>query len=299
MGSEARREAPAFPLRSLERWLGRGSVLRRVMRRRVNAVATVVMLVVLLAAILAPLIATRDPIKTQPYRNHRGLSTQSWLGTDYLGRDMYSRLVYGARVSVQVGLGAVGLALAIGVPLGLLAAFRGGIVDEVIMRAMDAVFSVPALLLAVSISAALGASLGSVMIALAVSGVPRDARLMRGAALSVKENDYVLASRAMGVSGARIALVHILPNAIQPLIVQAAISIGFAIFGEASLSFLGVGVRPPLPSWGSMLREGYPYMEINLVESFAPGMAIFLTVLAVNLVGDGLREALDPRLRGT
>ena len=194
---------------------------------------------------------------------------------------------------------AVGLALVIGIPLGLLAGFRGGILDEVIMRFMDAIFMIPTLALALAIAAALGPSLTNVVIAIGVTNIPRYARIVRGQVLSVREHDYVLAARSIGSPGMRVALLTVLPNSIQPVIVQATLSTGFAILAEAGLSFLGVGIQPPTASWGAMLQGGYRYLERNLIESMVPGLAIFMTVLSVNLLGDGLREALDPRLRGT
>ncbi|MBI4198884.1 MAG: ABC transporter permease [Chloroflexi bacterium] len=298
MRTAARAQPLAFPRRLALEWFGRGSLLRRVTARKVNIVALAVVLTVIATAILAPLIAVHDPIKTRPFEIHQGPSAKYWLGTDDIGRDTFSRLVYGARISVQVGFIAVGIAMGLGTPLGLLAGFQGGFTDEVIMRVMDGIFVLPTLILALAIAAIMGASLESVMVAIGFTNMPRYARLMRGEVLAVREYDYVLAARGIGAPSLRIALVHILPNSMAPIIVQGALSVGFAIFTEATLSFLGVGIKPPTPSWGSMLQGGYRYMDINLIESFAPGMAIFLTVLAVNLLGDGLREALDPRLRG-
>lgn len=274
-------------------------ILGRIVQRRVNGIALVALVVVLITAAFAPAIATHDPLRTAPREAHEGPSLRHWMGTDEIGRDIFSRLVYGARVSVLVGFVAVAIAVVLGSPLGLFAAFRGGMLDEVVMRVMDALYAVPGLLLAIGLATALGPSLGTVMVAIGIANVPRYARLMRGTVLSVKENEYVLASRALGASGVHIGLRHLLPNSVHPIIVQAALSVGFAIFNESALGFLGVGVQPPDPSWGSMLREGYQFMEVNLVEAVAPGAAVFITVLSVNLVGDGVREALDPRMRGT
>ena len=286
------------PHRRLEHWLGRGSILRRVIRRRVNAVALAWLLLVIFVAIFAPLVTLHDPIKPDFLGTHNGISKEHWLGQDQLGRDILSRVIYGARASIQVGFIAVGIGMALGIPLGLLAGFRGGTTDEVIMRLMDAIIVLPGIMLAMAISAALGPSLTNVMIAIGVTGTPRDARLLRGQVLQVREQDYVTAAYSVGVPGFWIAVRHIFPNSIQPLIVAGTLAVGFAILTEAGLSFLGVGIQPPTPSWGSMLRDGYAYLELNIIESAAPGLAIFFTVLAVNLLGDGLREALDPRLRG-
>ena len=299
MSSEVQTSDVVLSRGRVDRWLGKGSVLRRMTRRRVNAVSLVVLVIIIGAAITAPIIQRHDPITTRPFEIHGGPSTDHFLGTDHLGRDIFSRLVHGARISIQVGFIAVGIAISVGMPLGLLAGFRGGVVDEVIMRVMDGIIVLPTLILALAIAAALGPSLQTVMIAIGFTNIPRYGRLVRGGVLAVREYDYVLASRATGAPGLRIATRHILPNILAPVIVQSTLSTGFAIFQEASLSFLGVGIQPPTSSWGSMLQSGYQYIESNLVESFAPGTAIFATVLAVNLLGDGLREALDPRMRGT
>ena len=283
----------------LQQWLGPHSLLRRITRRRIHAASLVIILLVLLAAVVAPWAAPRDPFSTNLLNTHDTVSGQHWLGTDEIGRDTFSRLLYGARVSVQVGVLAVGISHGVGILLGLLSGFRGGILDEVIMRFMDALFIIPGLLLALAIASALGPNLTNVMIAIGVAGVAAPSRLVRGQVLSARELDYVLAAQSVGISDTRIALRHILPNVVAPLIVSATLAVGRAILTEASLSFLGVGIQPPAASWGAMLQSGYPFLEINPVESFAPGMAIFMVVLTINLLGDALREAWDPRLRGT
>ena len=282
----------------LERWLGPSSVFGRMTRRRIHAAGLAVLVAMVVVAVAAPTFAPRDPNKTAFRERHQGPSVEHWLGTDEIGRDIASRLMFGARVAFEVGLIAVSISHGIGISLGLLAGFRGGIVDEIIMRFMDALFVIPPLILALAIASMLGPSLTNVMIAIGVTGLGGPARLVRGQVLAVREFDHVLAARSIGASGSRIALRHILPNTLSPLIVSATLAVGFAVLTEASLSFLGVGIQPPTASWGAMLQTGYRYLEQNLVESFAPGMAIFTVVLAVNLLGDGLREALDPRLRG-
>jgi peptide/nickel transport system permease protein len=226
---------------------------------------------------------------------------QHWMGVDDLGRDIMARIIHGSRVSLEVGIVAVGVGAGAGVILGLIAGWFSGIWDEIIMRAMDAVWSFPALVLALAITAALGPSIGNAMIAIGVTLMPYFARLTRGSALSIRERDFVMAGRVIGASDLRMIFLYILPNALAPVIVQASLNIAGAILTEASLSFLGLGVRPPTPSWGGMLRVGYQYMEVAPWLALFPGFAIFVVVLGFNFFGDGLRMALDPRLwqRGT
>ena len=220
-----------------------------------------------------------------------------WLGTDEVGRDVLSRVIWGARASLSAGLVSVGIALGIGVPLGLLAGYAGGWVDAVLSRIVDAMLAVPFLILAIALAAFLGPSLRNAMIAIGISATPVFIRLTRGQTISVKVEDYVEAARAIGNPPWRIALFHILPNILPALLVQATLSIAAAIIAEAALSFLGLGQQPPSPSWGSMLNSAQRFLTNAPWMALWPGFAIFLVVLSFNLIGDGLRDALDPKSR--
>ena len=272
-------------------------ILKRLLRARLTPVAIGILGLFVLAALFADTIDRYDPITFQSYQTaNQGPSFAHWLGTDYLGRDMWSRLVHGSRISLTVGLISVGVGLIFGVTIGVVAGFTGGRVDAVLMRITDAIWTFPSLMLALAITSALGRGVFNSMIAIGIVGIPYFARLARGSTLSTRELDHVLAARALGASTPRILGRHILPNIAAPLIVQASLGLGTAIITEASLSFLGVGVQPPTPSWGLELRTGYQYLELNPAVAIFPGLAIFLTVLAFNFLGDGLRTALDPRL---
>jgi peptide/nickel transport system permease protein len=248
-------------------------------------------------AVGAPVIAPYDPLDQDYEAILAAPSPAHLLGTDNLGRDVFTRLVYGAQVSLQVGIIAVGIATAAGVALGLLAGYFGGLVDDVIMRVVDALLAFPALLLILAISAALGPSLLNTTVAIGVVSVPAYARLVRSQVLTVRELDYVAAARTLGAGHGRIMLTHVLPNAIVPTIVLASLSTSGAILTEATLSFLGVGVPPPAPSWGSMMQTGFQYLALGPWMSMSAGGVIFLAVLGFNLLGDGLRTVLDPRIR--
>lgn len=248
-------------------------------------------------ALFAPWIAPYDPIEIRILEALSAPSPAHLLGTDELGRDILSRIIYGARVSLSVGFIAVGVAATIGGTLGLIAGFVGGRTDSVIMRLMDVILAFPAILLALAISAALGASVFNVMLAIGFVYIPRFARLVRGQMLSLRESDYATAAKALGQVPVLIMVRHLLPNALSVIIVQASIAMGWAILSEAALSFLGVGVSPPMPTWGSMLSMGRGYMEVAPWLTMFPGIAIFLTVLGFNLMGDGVRDVLDPTMR--
>ena len=254
----------------------------------------IVVLFVLLA-LLAPLIAPYDPLEASWSAVRKAPSAQYLFGTDEIGRDVLSRVIWGARASLLAGLVSVCIAIALGVPIGLLAGYVGGWTDGLISRFTDAMLAVPFLILAIALAAFLGPSLTNAMIAIGVSATPIFIRLTRGQVLSVKVEDYVEAARALGNPHWRIALRHILPNILPPLIVQATLAIAAAIIAEASLSFLGLGQQPPAPSWGSMLNTAKNYVDNAPWMAIWPGMSIFLLVLSFNLLGDGLRDALDPR----
>lgn len=276
---------------------GVASFMRRLLRVRFARSSMIFILLVLIAAIFAPWLAPYDPSVQDPFHGLASFSGQHWLGTDELGRDVLSRLIYGSRVSLQIGVGAVAFGLLIGVPIGVVSGYSRGIVDDILMRLMDAIVAFPSLVLALALVAAAGPSKSSLIIAIGVGNVPWLARVARSQVLSVGQQDYVLAARSVGASPLRIMAAHVASNALQPVIVQASLNVGYAILAEAALSFLGVGVPPPTPSWGSMLQFAFNHISTDPWLSVIPGAAIFLLVLAFNLLGDALRDALDPRMR--
>ena len=269
--------------------------LLRLMRRRGAMLGLAIVMIFVLIALFAPLIAPQDPLQTSWSAVRKAPSAQYLFGTDEIGRDVLSRVIWGARASLLAGLVSVSIAMALGVPIGLLAGYMGGWVDGTISRFTDAMLAVPFLILAIALAAFLGPSLTNAMIAIGVSATPIFIRLTRGQVLSVKVEDFVEAARAVGNPHWRIALRHILPNILPPLIVQATLAIASAIIAEASLSFLGLGQQPPAPSWGSMLNTAKNYVDNAPWMAVWPGVSIFLLVLSFNLLGDGLRDALDPR----
>ncbi|MGE6321299.1 ABC transporter permease [Pseudomonas oryzihabitans] len=248
-----------------------------------------------LAALLAPWLAPFDPLKTSFLAVRKAPSALNWLGTDELGRDLLSRLLWGARSSLLAGVVSVAIALLVGVPLGLVAGYFGGWLDAVVSRLVEALLSCPFLVLAIALGAFLGPSLGNAMIAIGLSAMPVFARLTRGQVLAIRHEDYLEGARAIGLPDRWILWRYVLPNILSPLVVQATLTIAAAILAEASLSFLGLGQQPPMPSWGSMLNTAKNFMEQAPWMSIAPGVCIYLTVLGFNLLGDGLRDALDPR----
>jgi peptide/nickel transport system permease protein len=269
--------------------------LRRLLRRRgaLFGLATVAFFVLL--ALLAPWLAPYDPLATSWSAVRKAPSAAHLFGTDEIGRDVLSRVVWGTRASLMAGVVSVSISLSLGVPIGMLAGYAGGWVDNVISRVTDAMLACPFLILAIALAAFLGPSLTNAMVAIGISATPIFIRLTRGQVLAVKVEDYVEAARALGNPHLRIALRHILPNVIAPLIVQATLAIAAAVIAEASLSFLGLGQQPPAPSWGSMLNIAKNYVDQAPWMAIWPGVSIFLLVLSFNLLGDGLRDALDPR----
>jgi peptide/nickel transport system permease protein len=280
----------------------RTSVSRRFLRvffsRKIVIVGSVIIAAMIIMAIFAPFLAPYQPDKIDMANRLLQPSRAHWLGTDFTGRDILSRVIYGTRISFLIGIIAVGIGAFIGMGLGLIAGYAGGNTNTVIMRLMDGIMAFPGLLLALIIAAMLGSGLMNVIIALSVGMIPMFARLTRGQVISLMENDYIMAGRAMGAGNWRIMLFHLLPNCFPVLIVAVTMMLGTTILAEAGLSFLGAGVPPPTPSWGAMVYAGYKYLATNPLLSIAPGIAIMLLVFAFNMVGDGLRDALDPRLRG-
>ncbi|HKU84791.1 MAG TPA: ABC transporter permease [Casimicrobiaceae bacterium] len=271
------------------------AVVRRLLRRHAAAAGLVVIAIFVAMAIFAPWIAPYDPIATSFSSVRKAPSAFHWFGTDEIGRDVLSRIVFGARASLLAGVVSVLISLAVGVPVGLLAGYAGGKTDMLISRVTDAMLACPFLILAIALAAFLGPSLTNAMIAIGISATPVFIRLTRGTTLAVKAEDFVLAARAIGNGPLRIAVRHVLPNIFAPLLVQATLAIAAAVIAEASLSFLGLGQQPPQPSWGSMLNVAKNYIDNAPWMAIWPGLSIFLLVLSFNLVGDGLRDALDPR----
>ncbi|MBX9990712.1 ABC transporter permease [Phreatobacter oligotrophus] len=270
---------------------------RRLKKRRTAMVALAILVVLTLLAVFAPLIATHDPTQQSWRAVRQAPSWMHWFGTDEVGRDIFSRIVYGTRASLSAGVISVAIAIAAGVPLGLLAGYAGGWVDALISRITDAMLASPFLILAIALAAFLGPSLQNAMIAIGITATPVFVRLTRGQVLSIKMEDYVEAARAVGNTKLRIAFTHILPNVMPQLLVQGTLTIATAIIAEASLSFLGLGQQPPAPSWGSMLNVAQRFLSNAPWMAVFPGIAIFLTVLSFNLLGDGLRDALDPKAK--
>jgi peptide/nickel transport system permease protein len=271
--------------------------VRRFLGRPVAVAGLVVILVFILVAVAAPLVAPYDPIATSWTAIRKAPSWAHWMGTDENGRDVLSRVVFGSRASMLAGVVSVLIAAGIGVPAGLLAGFAGGWVDALLSRVVDAMLACPFLILAIALAAFLGPDLTNAMIAIGVSTAPRFMRVARAATLDAASNDYVEAARSIGNPAWRVAVRHVLPNIVPPVLVQGTLSIAQAIIAEASLSFLGLGQQPPDPSWGSMLNAAQRFLTQAPWLAVFPGLAIFLCVLSFNLVGDGLRDALDPRGR--
>jgi peptide/nickel transport system permease protein len=270
-------------------FLGRGVVI----------FGLIVLLFFTIVTIFAPILAPYDPYDINVGNALLQPSRQHLLGTDAVGRDILSRIIFGSRTSLFIGISVVGISTIVGIVLGITAGYYGGWVYTIIMRIIDAYMAFPMIILALMVSSLLGGGIKNVIIALSVAMMPGYARLICGQALHLKENDYILAERSFGASNSRIMFLHIIPNCFSPLIVMVTMMLGSVILAEAGLSFLGVGITPPTAAWGSMVNEGRPYLLTQPALSFAPGIAIMLVVFAFNMVGDGLRDALDPSLRGT
>lgn len=269
----------------------------RLMKGKLAVAGLIVFITVVLVSISAPLLCPFDPQKTDMMVLLQPPSRTHLFGTDELGRDVFSRVVYGTRISLGVGIVAVAIAIALGTTLGLIAGYWRGKVENVIMLLMDSIWAFPTMILALAITAALGPSLANIMFAIGVVYTPGFARLVRSMVLTVREQEYVESARSIGLSNRKIIIRYILPNVTSAIIVQASLNAAHAIITEASLSFLGLGVQPPEASWGSMLRAGYAYMEVAPWLSIYPGLAILIVVLGLNFLGDGLRDALDVKIR--
>ena len=301
MASSIPASAAEAPVRARSAGAAGAREVRRLLaslaRTKTGAIGLTLGGLVAMGALLAPLLAPADPLAMSPRR--LGLpSAAAWLGTDQFGRDLLSRLLFGARSSLIVSLSAVTLAAGIGGTVGFVAGYFEGRLDHLLMRAVDVLMAFPTLLLALAVVATLGASVPNLIAAITLAYIPIFSRIVRGSVLSIKQNDFVQASRALGARDARIMAREILPNVLAPVVVQATFNLSTAIMIEAALSFLGLGVQPPTPSWGTMLSEARTFMELDPWLAVAPGTAITIAVLGFNLFGDGLRDALDPRLRG-
>ena len=270
---------------------------RRLLRHRLAMFGLIVLALVSLMGFFGPAITPYDPNAMDFSDRFASPSFAHLMGTDDFGRDIFSRIIIGARVSLQVGLVAVGVATIIGTGLGLVAGYGTRLTDEVIMRAMDVLYAFPAILLAIAIMAALGKGIGNAMIAIGLVYIPIFARIARAAVLGIRNEEFIIAARALGAGDVRILLTHVLPNVLSPIIVEITLSLAFAILAEASLSFFGLGTQPPDPSWGRMLSEGRDFFRQSGWMGVFPGLAILFTVMGFNFLGDGLRDALDPKLR--
>ena len=268
---------------------------RVIARNRLALLGLFIVTAGILTAIFAPLLATHDPYEINIINRLQAPSAEHWLGTDLLGRDTYSRIVFGARTAFEIAAGAVLLGTLFGVPLGAVAGFSGRWIDSIIMRFMDAIMAFPGRLLAIALVASAGGGFASLYIALGLSAIPSNARIVRSSVLAQKEREYVEAARMSGESDFTILFLQVLPNCLSPLLVRLSLEFAHAILAESSLSFLGLGLPPPTPSWGLMLKEVTPFLQLQPMAAFFPGLTIFLIILGFNLLGDGLRDIFDPR----
>ena len=271
------------------------AAFRVIARNRLALLGLFIVTAGILTAIFAPLLATHDPYEINIVNRLQAPSAEHWLGTDLLGRDTYSRIVFGARTAFEIAAGAVLLGTLFGVPLGAVAGFSGRWIDSIIMRFMDAIMAFPGRLLAIALVASAGGGFASLYIALGLSAIPSNARIVRSSVLAQKEREYVEAARMSGESDFTILFLQVLPNCLSPLLVRLSLEFAHAILAESSLSFLGLGLPPPTPSWGLMLKEVTPFLQLQPMAAFFPGLTIFLIILGFNLLGDGLRDIFDPR----
>ncbi|MCH5287048.1 MAG: ABC transporter permease [Christensenellaceae bacterium] len=272
---------------------------KRLFSRRIVILGAVLLFLFLILALLADVLSPCDPFRIDPLNALAPPSAEHLLGTDEIGRDLLSRLIYGARTSLLIGVVSVMFSAFFGMLLGMLAGYLGGVVDTVISRVTDAFMAIPSVMLAIALGILFGQGMGSLMLILGLSTIPTYTRLMRGQVLAVRNVDYILAERVLGATQGRIMFGHVMPNCLSALIVLTTQNIGSTILAEASLSFLGLGIVPPTPSWGSMVNQGYMHLMTAPVFALAPGLCVVLLVLGFNIFGDGLRDVLDPRLRGT
>lgn len=274
-------------------------IWRRLKKNKMAVLGLGILIVLILAALFADQLADYDTvvIKQNLVERLQAPSSKHWLGTDEFGRDIFARIVHGARVSLKVGIIAVSISIIFGGILGAIAGYYGGILDNFIMRAMDIFLAVPGILLAIAIVSALGPSIINLMIAISISSIPRYARIVRASVLSIRDQEFIEAAKAIGASNTRIIFRHIIPNSLAPVIVQGTLGVASAILSTAGLSFIGLGIQPPAPEWGSMLSGGRQYLRYAWWVTTFPGVAIMITILSLNLLGDGLRDALDPRLK--
>ncbi len=273
-------------------------IARVFVRRKISLIGLIIVVILVICAIFAPFIATHDPLKTDLRDVHAPVSTKHFLGTDELGRDTYSRIVYGTRTSLTIGVIAVTSSGIVGMAMGMSAAYFGGLVFALIMRITDALMALPGLIIILLIAGLVGGGIVVVTFALAFGAIAPTCRMMCGQALHIKQNDYVLAGKAMGMGSVRMMVTQIFPNAFAPLLVGMTMAMGMVVLAEAGLSYLGIGIEPPTPSWGAMVNEGQAYILKNPLLSIVPGGAIMMMVFGFNMAGDGLRDAIDPTLRG-
>ncbi len=272
-------------------------VLHRFLRRKVSVAAACVLLVIILACVLGPVFIHTDPLAQDLLQSYQNPSAEHWFGTDNLGRDTFIRILYGGRNSLKISFEGVALGTVLGVLLGVCAGYFGGMVDTLICRLVDILLAFPGLLLAIAVVAVLGNGMQNTVIAISIFSIPGMARMVRGEVLTLRNSEYIAACRVMGEGNAQIIFTHVIPNAVSQIIVNATLSLGTAILTASSLSFLGLGVTPPDPEWGSMLSQAREVLRSSPLQAVIPGLAITLTVMSFSLVGDGLRDALDPRLK--